>query len=208
VARLLATLRNHFPPARGSLLAVWVEYLLTTRFELVSASCRESAIPSSRHVAAAPALGRGVRGERVFDAAAPRDQHRRRPYRQAGALRESRHRLHARARLCHRRRHHGRHGARECEHPPTLPTGRDRAASPVGRGLLVNTPLAPVVASGPTRSSPSGHRATDSAADHSSIWDARRADRRLLPRERLQHRSQAPPRAHAWLAWRGIAIAT
>ena len=28
--------RNHFPPARGSLLAVWVEYLLTTRFELVS----------------------------------------------------------------------------------------------------------------------------------------------------------------------------
>jgi NTE family protein len=28
--------RNHFPPGRGSLLAVWVEYLLTTRFELVS----------------------------------------------------------------------------------------------------------------------------------------------------------------------------
>jgi len=28
--------RNHFPPRRGSLLAVWVEYLLATRFELVS----------------------------------------------------------------------------------------------------------------------------------------------------------------------------
>ncbi len=28
--------RNHFPPQRGSLLAAWIEYLLTTRFELVS----------------------------------------------------------------------------------------------------------------------------------------------------------------------------
>jgi len=28
--------RNHWPPRRGSLLAVWVEYLLATRFELVS----------------------------------------------------------------------------------------------------------------------------------------------------------------------------
>jgi NTE family protein len=28
--------RNHFPPRRGSLLALWVEYLLTARFELVS----------------------------------------------------------------------------------------------------------------------------------------------------------------------------
>jgi predicted acylesterase/phospholipase RssA len=29
-------LRNHLPPERGSLLAMWVEYLLTARFELVS----------------------------------------------------------------------------------------------------------------------------------------------------------------------------
>jgi NTE family protein len=28
--------RNHVPPRRGSLLAAWIEYLLTTRFELVS----------------------------------------------------------------------------------------------------------------------------------------------------------------------------
>ena len=27
---------NHFPPRRGSFLALWVEYLLTTRFELIS----------------------------------------------------------------------------------------------------------------------------------------------------------------------------
>jgi predicted acylesterase/phospholipase RssA len=28
--------RNHFPPRRGALLAAWIEYLLTRRFELVS----------------------------------------------------------------------------------------------------------------------------------------------------------------------------
>ena len=28
--------RNHFPPRRGSVLAAWIEYLLTRRFELVS----------------------------------------------------------------------------------------------------------------------------------------------------------------------------
>jgi len=33
---LLQRARNHFPPRRGSLLALWVEYLLTARFELVS----------------------------------------------------------------------------------------------------------------------------------------------------------------------------
>jgi predicted acylesterase/phospholipase RssA len=27
---------NHFPPRRGTLMALWVEYLLTTRFELIS----------------------------------------------------------------------------------------------------------------------------------------------------------------------------
>jgi predicted acylesterase/phospholipase RssA len=32
----LRRLRNHFPPHPGSLLALWVEYLLTARFELVS----------------------------------------------------------------------------------------------------------------------------------------------------------------------------
>jgi predicted acylesterase/phospholipase RssA len=32
----LQRLRNHVPPRRGSLLALWVEYLLTVRFELVS----------------------------------------------------------------------------------------------------------------------------------------------------------------------------
>jgi predicted acylesterase/phospholipase RssA len=33
---LLERARGHFPPRRGSLLALWVEYLLTQRFELVS----------------------------------------------------------------------------------------------------------------------------------------------------------------------------
>jgi predicted acylesterase/phospholipase RssA len=33
---LLQRLRNHIPPRPGSLLALWVEYLLTARFELVS----------------------------------------------------------------------------------------------------------------------------------------------------------------------------
>lgn len=33
---LLKRARGHFPPRRGSLLALWVEYLLTQRFELVS----------------------------------------------------------------------------------------------------------------------------------------------------------------------------
>ena len=33
---LLQRARNHFPPQRGGLLALWVEYLLTARFELVS----------------------------------------------------------------------------------------------------------------------------------------------------------------------------
>jgi NTE family protein len=34
--KLLQRASNHFPPRRGNLLALWVEYLLTTRFELVS----------------------------------------------------------------------------------------------------------------------------------------------------------------------------
>jgi NTE family protein len=33
---ILQRARNHFPPSRGSLSALWVEYLLTKRFELVS----------------------------------------------------------------------------------------------------------------------------------------------------------------------------
>jgi predicted acylesterase/phospholipase RssA len=33
---LLQRARNHFPPQRGSFMALWVEYLLTARFELVS----------------------------------------------------------------------------------------------------------------------------------------------------------------------------
>jgi hypothetical protein len=33
---LLHRLRNHWPPRPGNLLALWVEYLLTARFELVS----------------------------------------------------------------------------------------------------------------------------------------------------------------------------
>lgn len=32
----LRRMRNHLPPHRGSLIALWVEYLLTSRFELVS----------------------------------------------------------------------------------------------------------------------------------------------------------------------------
>lgn len=32
----LQRVRNHLPPRRGSLAAVWVEYILTTRFELIS----------------------------------------------------------------------------------------------------------------------------------------------------------------------------
>jgi len=36
VRSLLQRARNHLPPRRGSFMALWVEYLLTTRFEIVS----------------------------------------------------------------------------------------------------------------------------------------------------------------------------
>jgi len=83
----------------------------------------------------------------------------------------------------------------ECEHSASLPAGANRFPPAVGRGLLVNTPSHRVVALGADEIVTV--LVTEQASRtqrRSPLWPRRRAHRRYLPRERLQHRPEATSR--------------
>jgi hypothetical protein len=130
----LQRLGNHSLRRPADVVALWVEYLLTARFELVSRfleGIREPFVADTKRLR--ERLVDVFGGERVpTNGLRPRRQHGRRAHRARRALRHGAGARGAVARLRRGRRHHRRHGARHREHSPPLPAGRDRARTSCG----------------------------------------------------------------------------
>ena len=133
--RFVQRAQNHVPPRLGSMLALVTEYVLTSRFDLVGrflGGLRHSALADTSRLRAR--LVEVFGGETDPRTAVPlRDQHGRRPHGSRDPLRHRGDVAHARAGLPHRAGDHGRHGAREREHPAPLPAGARARQPAVGR---------------------------------------------------------------------------
>ena len=195
----LQRLKNHLSPAPSSVLALWVEYLLTQRFELVSQlleTIREPYLADTTPLR--ERLVDVLGGERVPTrgtrlAISTVDAHTGQVVRFVSAPSPA-----------------TRSPAYVVVEAITVDMVLASASIPLlfppveigphlcwDGGLLVNTPLAPVVALGRRRDHHRpGHRTarSDQRAVR-ALRASRRAHRRHLPRERLQRRPQAPARA-------------